>query len=1786
MKRNILLITCCLLVHSEIFAQNFSNKGKEFYLCFPNHVPSANVLATLSIWITSDRASSGTITMANGAFTANFNIAANGLQQIQVPHSVAHISNAQSGMVIQKSIKVKVNPGQPAVVAYAQLWGQARSAATLLLPTSVLGKKYRAISFTQDGVDGSGQLARSQFQVIATKPNTLVRVTPRLNGVVGPSFDINLPLAGDMYQYQATEDITGTLIESIASGSNGCFPIAVFSGSSNITFGSATCSGGSYDPLFQQLYPVTTWGKNFGFIPSADYPNGNALRVMASEDNTTVYFNGVLTATLNAGDIYPNAFISNPTLYTGPVNITADKPVCVAQYMPALDCGGGGYGDPDMVILNPVEQNINDITIFSSSQQNITHQFVNILIKTVATPSFTINGVPPTGTWQTFAAMPGYSYLKQIFPGSGSYRLKADSGFNAIAYGFSTNYESYAFSAGTNVIDLYQTVGVSMLYGIEPSPSVCTNSPFKFKISLPYMADSIKWDFTNLPGSPAMVTTIYNNPPSPAVPPDSITVVNGKQIYWYSAPALYTFNTVGSFPVTIFTYAPNPEGCGTEQELNFDLDISDPPVPNISFTTPVCIAETVQFNDITPPGTKPLYKWYWNFGDPGSGATNISPLQNPTHLFSTPGNHTVQFSTITTAGCVTDTLPFVITIPDLPSAAISGATTVCQNSTAPTITFTGSGGTAPYRFTYRINGGPLQTITTTGPSNIATLTVPTTTAGTYTYSLVKVENTASAVCARNQTGTAQVIVKPLPNAAISAPVSSVCQNGPSPNVIFAGATATAPYTFTYTINGGTPQTITTTAGNAVSLPVPTATTGTFNYSITQVQEGSASACINPVTGVTVPVVVRPLPSATITGDANVCQNAPSPNIIFTGSGATAPYTFTYKINSGAAQTISTTSGNSVSLPVSTSSIGTFKYILMSVKEGSPNTCTKTVADTVVITVSRVPSATVSGATTVCLNSTGPVLTFTGSNGIAPYSFAYNINGGPTQVLVSSSASNTATLTVPTSVSGIYNYNLVNVTDASPALCSNNLTAQATVTVKDLPSATLTGTTAVCQNSAQPQLVLTGSGGNAPYKFTYTINGGPVLTAQTTAASNTVTILAPTTTAGTFTYTLTGVTEGSANQCTKSITSANTAVISVNPLPAASISGNASVCQNATAPLITFTGSGASTPYTFTYTINGGAPQTISTTGANTSVTLPVPTTTDGIFNYNLVNVKDGSTTQCVQNQTGLVSIRVWKLPDAAFTWSPITCEKEAISFNGNSSLANAGTITNYSWNFGDPASGTLNDYTSVTATASHTYNAPGNYIVKLTVTTSNGCVSTVKQQTININKNPVAGFIMPEVCLLDAFAQFTDTSHAPEGSIIQQVLWNFGDAANATPANPNTANGPVVQHTYSLVGPYNVQQIVITDKGCKDTLLPLPVLFINSGDPQAHLVSVSGNNYCAYDTVAIKNISTITTGSITRIEIFWDFASAPSVTETDDIPTFNKIYKHKYPEFNVPASKTYQVKMIAYSGSTCFSEETLSITVHAKPKLQFTDVPSVCLTDPAFQIVQAMETTGLPAGSPGAVFSGTGVSATGLFNPMIAGAGNHDIKFSFTTAAGCVDSISKTITVYPMPTVDADRGQEWVMLEGGTLMLDPIVTGNNLSFLWTNNLSISNSFLDNNAIKNPMVKAVDDIVYTLTVTANGNCKASDDVLVKILKAPRIPNTFSPNGDGINDKWVIKYLDTYPECKIKVFTRAGQKVYESIGYKTPWNGTMNGKSLPIDTYYYIIEPGSGRRPYSGYVTIVK
>jgi len=84
----------------------------------------------------------------------------------------------------------------------------------------------------------------------------------------------------------------------------------------------------------------------------------------------------------------------------------------------------------------------------------------------------------------------------------------------------------------------------------------------------------------------------------------------------------------------------------------------------------------------------------------------------------------------------------------------------------------------------------------------------------------------------------------------------------------------------------------------------------------------------------------------------------------------------------------------------------------------------------------------------------------------------------------------------------------------------------------------------------------------------------------------------------------------------------------------------------------------------------------------------------------------------------------------------------------------------------------------------------------------------------------------------------------------------------------------------------------------------------------------------------------------------------------------------------------------------------------------------------------------------------------------------------------------------------------------------------------------------------------------------------------------IPNTFTPNGDGINDVWNIKALVDYPQCIVSIYTRYGSLVYQSKGYPTPWDGTYNGSKLPDGTYYYIIKPEPAMKTMAGYVTIIR
>src|SRR5690554_1130190 len=450
-----------------------------------------------------------------------------------------------------------------------------------------------------------------------------------------------------------------------------------------------------------------------------------------------------------------------------------------------------------------------------------------------------------------------------------------------------------------------------------------------------------------------------------------------------------------------------------------------------------------------------------------------------------------------------------------------------------------------------------------------------------------------------------------------------------------------------------------------------------------------------------------------------------------------------------------------------------------------------------VIVNPLPTATIIGDASVCNGAPEPVVTFTGADGTAPYTFTYSYNGGAPQTIVSTG--NVATISVPTTTAGTLDYELLEVSDASATVCSQVQTGNATVTVLPLPTATISGDDIVCINSPEPVVTFTGANGTAPYTFTYSLNGGPNQTI--TSTGNVATINVPTTVNGTFSYTLVSVEDASALTCNQAQT--GTVEVVVNPLPTATIIGDASVCNGASEPVVTFTGADGTAPYTFTYNVNGGPNQTVTSTG-NTA-TLNVLTAISGTYDYELISVQDNSSTACIQNQTGTISVEINPIPTASFE-NIGTCLNTASQFTNSSTVSavNGANLTAWSWDFGDGNTSNLENPT-------HTYSDEEVYDVTLTVTSNHGCTNTTTG-TGTVYPLPQVSFSPTSVCL-DSNTVFTDLSSISNdhtSNTLTDWAWDFGDGTSSTLQNPT--------HTYAGAGTYTATLTVTSNHGCVSTL--------------------------------------------------------------------------------------------------------------------------------------------------------------------------------------------------------------------------------------------------------------------------------------------------------------------------------------------------------------------------------
>jgi gliding motility-associated-like protein len=534
-------------------------------------------------------------------------------------------------------------------------------------------------------------------------------------------------------------------------------------------------------------------------------------------------------------------------------------------------------------------------------------------------------------------------------------------------------------------------------------------------------------------------------------------------------------------------------------------------------------------------------------------------------------------------------------------------------------------------------------------------------------------------------------------------------------------------------------------------------------------------------------------------------------------------------------------------------------------------------------------------------------------------------------------------------------------------------------------------------------------------------------------------------------------------------------------------------------------------------------------------------------------------------------ITIYPVPDTKFT-VPSTCINTNFTLTDQSAISTAvfadAKIVNWHWDFGDGVSEDRPDATS----PNHQYATAGSFTITLTTTSNKGCTNTVSHPMV-VTGLPIADFKTPDFCLADGFANFINKSKDQNGSEVGLTyVWDFGDPASGVANNSSILKDG--KHAYAATGNYTVKLTITNANGCTDEQsYPFTV---NGAVVKADFTIKNETNLCSGNDVIINSTSTAAFGSITKIEIYQDYVNNPTSFITIPYPKLpiSDDIALTYAPFGGNTNKTYTIKLVAYSGESCTLSTTHNITIKPAPQLTFAALSPVCENIGDIIINQAAETSGIIGAG---AYSGTGIKPDGTFDPKLAGPGTHHITYTFTPQNGCTVSIGQDIEVYPIPTTDA--GADFYILVGGEKKMQANATG--LTYKWTPNIGLSAD-----DILNPIAKPETDTQYTLTVTSDQGCTTVDQVYVHVLQSVNAPNSFTPNGDGVNDVWNVKYLDTYPNANVEIFDRNGQRVFFSKGYALPFDGNYKNQALPVGTYYYIINPNSGRKSITGNLTIIR
>ena len=471
----LIIYILCFTTFNNCLAQTASTQGRDFWFAFMNNHDEDPTQTCLIL--SAERACQATVSNPNTGWSTTVSIPAGGRVDITVPLAQGYHSGTD-GSIYNIGCHLTATD---VISAYSMNYRHASFDGGHLLPTETLADNYM-IETIPPGISGSTIL------IVGTENNTIVDITPTVatNNGWGANTQQSISLnAGQVFEFSTsstTASFSGTTLQT-----RDCKRIAVFAGSkcAQAPAGCDYC-----DHVYEPMVPTIYWGNHFAVTTSLTRTK-DVVRVTALNANTTVSKNGVVVTTLSAGATYDFELTSAE----GSCYIATSGPSVCYLYLTGQGCGGG-TGDPSMVYITPIEQNIKKI-IFGTYQDasHTYNHYVNIVTPTVNVNSVTLDGTNISGQFTPLAGNANYSFAR-INISHASHTLQCDSGLVAHIYGLA-NVTSYAYNVGSSAIDLSSAMYINNVStaDIPDNCTYCANLNIHFEVDLNYGYENIGWDF-------------------------------------------------------------------------------------------------------------------------------------------------------------------------------------------------------------------------------------------------------------------------------------------------------------------------------------------------------------------------------------------------------------------------------------------------------------------------------------------------------------------------------------------------------------------------------------------------------------------------------------------------------------------------------------------------------------------------------------------------------------------------------------------------------------------------------------------------------------------------------------------------------------------------------------------------------------------------------------------------------------------------------------------------------------------------------------------------------------------------------------------------------------------------------------------------------------------------------------------------------------------------------------------------------------------------------------------